>query len=90
MTVIHELKIFRPYFQAIIEGRKTFEIRDNRDRGFNAGDVVTLNEIYPKDNLLLNGKCTGRQIKAEIGYVTNYEQKDEYVVFSLLRVELVK
>lgn len=39
----HELKIEPPYFQAVIDGRKTFEIRKN-DRGYNAGDTVLLRE----------------------------------------------
>lgn len=36
----HELKILPCYFDAVLSGRKTFEIRDNCDRGFQAGDTV--------------------------------------------------
>lgn len=77
----HELKIEESYFEAIADGRKNFEIRLN-DRGFQAGDSVILQEIYTK-----NGTYTGRQIKARIGYVIGYMQKDNYVVFSLLDVK---
>lgn len=35
----HELKILEPYADAIIQGRKRFDVRRN-DRGFNAGDTV--------------------------------------------------
>ena len=35
----HELKIQEPYADAILDGRKTFEVRMN-DRGYNAGDKV--------------------------------------------------
>ncbi len=36
----HTLKIEPCYLEAIREGRKTFEIRYNPDRGFNTGDEV--------------------------------------------------
>lgn len=36
---LHELKIKRSYFEDIIAGRKTFEVRKN-DRDFQEGDLV--------------------------------------------------
>ena len=36
----HNLKILRCYFEPVLSGDKTFEIRDNSDRGFQKGDVV--------------------------------------------------
>lgn len=41
--MIHELKILPEYFQAVISGEKTFEIRKN-DRPFHKGDLLALNE----------------------------------------------
>jgi len=38
--MVHELKILPAYFEAVCEGRKNFEIRNNSDRGFNAGDAL--------------------------------------------------
>ena len=35
----HVIKILEPYADAIVEGRKKFEVRKN-DRGYNAGDTV--------------------------------------------------
>lgn len=35
----HHLKIDRPFADAVVDGRKTFEVRRN-DRGFNAGDFI--------------------------------------------------
>lgn len=35
----HELKILKPFADAIVSGDKTFEIREN-DRGFNRGDLI--------------------------------------------------
>jgi len=71
----HMLKIAPAYFQAVRDGRKTFEIRKN-DRHFEEGDGVTLREY--------DGGYTGRLHAATIGYVTAYEQQPGYVVFSLL------
>jgi len=72
--MVHELKIFPCYFGAILEGRKRFEIRFNDDRGFQAGDDIVFNEIDDVGE-------TGRQAFAVITYVTNYKQKEGYVVF---------
>lgn len=74
----HNLKIEEPYLQAIIDGKKNFEIRNN-DRGYQSGDTVTLthNLIMPK-------------INATIGYVTPFLQKDGFVVFSLINIEVIK
>jgi ParB family chromosome partitioning protein len=37
--MIHRIKIYEPYAEAVAEGRKTFEVRIN-DRGYNCGDFV--------------------------------------------------
>ena len=82
----HELKISPSYFQAVIDGKKTFEIRKN-DRGFNAGDTVLLREWcgeYKGYYLSHDERYTRRTYAAIIGYVTSYEQQPGYVVFSLL------
>ena len=42
--MIHELKILPEYFNAVISGEKTFEIRKN-DRAFHKGDLLALNEF---------------------------------------------
>ncbi len=76
----HDLKIKAPFFQAVVEGRKTFEIRDTSDRGFQAGDTVCLEEI---DRI---GVITLRRASADIGYVCSYGQRENMVVFSLLNV----
>ncbi|GGD05615.1 DUF3850 domain-containing protein [Enterococcus wangshanyuanii] len=78
--MVHELKIDREYFMAVLEDLKKFEIRYN-DRDFKVGDIVILKEIDS-----VNRKLTGRQIKTEITYITNYEQKNNYVVFGIEKV----
>ncbi len=81
----HELKVLPPYFDAVIDGRKTFEIRKD-DRGFQAGDTVTLREYDPEYKGFYQPEkdmYTGRTYNAKIGYVTAYAQQHGYVVFSL-------
>jgi uncharacterized protein YqfB (UPF0267 family) len=74
----HDLKIQPCYFEAVLNGDKTFEIRNNADRGFQKGDTVTLKEIGSE------GKFTGREIDVTITYVCSYEQQKDYVVFSFI------
>lgn len=75
-TMLHNLKINKVFFTPVLEQIKTFEIRKN-DRDFHKGDNVILNEWDDK-----NQQYTGRNVKVEILYITDYEQKDNYVVFS--------
>lgn len=42
--MIHELKMLPEYFNAVVSGKKTFEIRKN-DRPFQNGDLLALNEF---------------------------------------------
>ncbi|EOB7989768.1 TPA: DUF3850 domain-containing protein [Pseudomonas aeruginosa] len=74
----HELKIHRPFFEAVASGDKTFEIRNNRDRGFQRGDTFELQELNPAFPSLYSG----RSLTGTITYVINYEQKPDYVVFA--------
>lgn len=71
----HDLKIEEPYYHQVLSGAKTFEIRYN-DRGYNAGDTVSME---------VQGRSL-KSIQATIGYVTSFQQKDNFVVFSLLNV----
>lgn len=73
----HQLKVYPQYFKALWCGDKTFEIRLN-DRNFQERDEVTLmeNEDGSHDGY------TGREIHGRITYLTDYEQKKGYVVFS--------
>lgn len=74
----HELKIYPHYFQEIVKGSKTFEVRKN-DRGFHVGDTVILKEW---DNI----KYSGREIHAEITYILDDKfigLADGYVAFSI-------
>ena len=41
--MIHELKTWNEYFEEVLMGHKTFEIREN-DRNFKKGDTLILKE----------------------------------------------
>lgn len=72
----HVLKTLPEYFQPSWVGVKTFEIRKN-DRDFKLYDKVVLIETT------LKGDRTGRSLEGHIEYLTDYEQKSGYIVFSL-------
>ncbi|HDY1074723.1 TPA: DUF3850 domain-containing protein [Escherichia coli] len=72
---IHELKILPEYFEAVVSGDKSFEIRKN-DRNYQKGDILRLNEYQ-------DGQYTGDVYVAEITYITNYAQQDGYVVLGI-------
>ena len=78
MGKVHELKIITKYFEAVEEGVKTFEIRKN-DRGFEVGDYLLLKDF--KD-----GEFTGNEILQRIAFITEYEQKEGFVVMSICRL----
>jgi hypothetical protein len=80
--MIHRLKCTSNTFQSTLDKQKPFEIRRN-DRHFQKGDTVILEEI---DFESLN--YTGRQLQFEIGFVTNFAQCEDYVVFSCLNIKL--
>lgn len=71
----HDLKMREEFFKVAWAGRKPFEIRNN-DRNFQVNDEIILNEVGKYEGE------TGRTIEGIIDYVTDFEQKKNYVVFS--------
>lgn len=65
--MIHHLKTLPPYYQAVIEQRKPFEIREN-DRNFKVGDRVILEEFIKTEHV---PQCSHYQ-----DFINNYD--DEY------------
>lgn len=76
---VHNLKIDEEYAIAKVRGLKLFEVRNN-DRKFKEGDICCykVNGDWRKTNLL------AKQVELKlyrITYVTNYNQKEGYVVY---------
>ncbi|MCX6265887.1 MAG: DUF3850 domain-containing protein [Bacteroidetes bacterium] len=66
--MLHELKTVPPYFEAVRNGDKQFEVRKN-DRGFKIGDEILLREWFP--NL---EDYSGRTAHRKITYVLQSEK----------------
>ncbi|UOE78430.1 DUF3850 domain-containing protein (plasmid) [Parageobacillus thermoglucosidasius] len=76
----HRLKTWPEYFEAVLSGKKTFEIRKN-DRDFRVNDLLLLQEYNPKTE-----EYTGREVLVEVTYITDFGQPDNQVVMSIARV----
>lgn len=72
----HELKTWSQYFEAIIAGEKTFELRKN-DRDFKVGDKLLLKEykLLGLNNITqrIDGEYTGGEQMVEVTYLLNHE-----------------
>jgi len=59
----HELKTWPEHFQAVVDERKMFELREN-DREFGVWDTLLLREWSPNA-----GRYTGRSVKVIVSYM---------------------
>ena len=75
--VTHNLKIESIYFEEVLKGNKNFEIRKN-DRDFHKGDTLVLRELKNSDE-----EYTGRQIVADVTFITTYGQAPGFVVMGI-------
>ncbi|WP_196607129.1 ASCH/PUA domain-containing protein [Pectinatus frisingensis] len=80
--MIHKLKILPEYFEQVVTGNKSFEIRRN-DRNFQIGDRLYLQELDGE-------KFTGRLTVRTITYITDYAQKENYVVMGIKNANNIK
>lgn len=75
MTMRHELKAWPLYFQAVVDGRKTFDIRKEDDRKFAVGDELLLREFEPPTPQTTDapdpdlGRYTGRSALVRVLYL---------------------
>ena len=74
----HFLKIIKEYYEKIITGEKTFEIRNN-DRKFLVGDRLQLDEWHQNDPI----PYSGRSCIVEVAYITDWNQRGDYVVMGI-------
>lgn len=73
----HDLKLWPEFFDAVVSGCKTFEVRDN-DRGFENGDILHLQEYEPDC-----GHYTGAECWMRVVYVCAIPMTDDMVGMSI-------
>jgi len=77
--MMHQLKTWPKYFQAIKGGDKTFEYRKN-DRGFEKGDILNLLEYNPDTQ-----QYTGDELHVKVTYILEGQMGiiDGYAIMSI-------
>jgi hypothetical protein len=81
MSRVHHLKTWPEYFESIMDGTKTFEVRKN-DRDFKVGDHLYLEEYDPE-----TGRYSGKSVHANVWYCLCgpcFGIEDGYVVMSII------
>jgi hypothetical protein len=76
----HELKTWPDFFEAMVSGKKRFEVRKN-DRDFQIGDILILKEWIPTGEFF-----TGREAYFYVDYILDapkFGVRDGFVVMSL-------
>ncbi len=75
----HELKCWHGFYDEIVRGRKSFEIRKD-DRGFNEGDILKLREWHP-----IGQVYSGQEAKARIDYIvkSGFGLRDGYACMAI-------
>ena len=82
--MLHNIKILRGFADAVLEGIKTFEIREN-DRGYQKGDTVNFT-VIDKNGCCINSHELNTQF-FEITYVLHgWGIKEGYVAFGIKRL----
>ena len=76
----HNLKIWPEYFDVILSGEKTFELRKD-DRGFGVGDTLLLKEWTQ------HGGYTGREIAVMVTYILSGFGLNSWVVMAIKPIE---
>lgn len=77
--MIHELKTIPTFFNDVLSGEKSFEVR-RFDRPFHKGDLLALNEFNPETK-----SYTGRSCLVYIDYMLNDPEycKKDYVILAI-------
>lgn len=93
MSVTHDLKTWPVFYERLLDGSKTFEVRKD-DRGYQTGDTLRLREYDPAgdhddcpDKLCTTKRYTGREMSFRVGFVFRQgfgADLGQHVVMSLL------
>ncbi len=67
MSTVHELKCWPRYFERLLSGEKTFELRQTADRDFQVGDTLRQREFDPTAEE--GGAYTGRELSQDVTFV---------------------
>ena len=54
--MIHSIKCVNPFFEDVLAGKKTFEVRKN-DRRYKVGDLLLLHEYNPEREIYMKRRC---------------------------------
>ena len=85
--MVHKIKVTESYADAVLEGRKTFEVRLN-DRGYNAGDFVQFKVVESRFSSLVYTSHKLNDKQFVITYVYSGKGLEpNYVVFGFKPVE---
>ncbi|WP_212784762.1 DUF3850 domain-containing protein, partial [Acinetobacter baumannii] len=86
MSKVHNLKTDPEVFQAVVDGRKTFEIRFN-DRDFKVGDELILLETIHSGEQMKQGMpllYSGNELRKTISYVlSGYGLQEGWVILGI-------
>lgn len=84
------LKIYPEYFQDILEGKKTFEIRKN-DRNYQVGDILNLKEYY-NEAYTSEPYYSGRELKVKVTYILDNESylQPDYICMGFEKLQDIK
>ena len=77
--MIHELKILPKYYEAVLMGNKTFELRKD-DRDYRVGDTVRL---YEWNGVYLDSAPLERRISYILRDCPEYGLMEGYVILGL-------
>lgn len=100
---VHEIKLNTEFFDDVLSGVKTFEIRKN-DREYRIGDLLAMSRhngksylekregyyVDPKKAIHETDLHEADTIFARVVYISDYEQKEGYVILGIELREVVK
>lgn len=75
----HRLKILPEFYDPVVNGEKTFEVRLN-DRGYQVGDVLVLCEWWPE------GGFSGPEVRRVVSFIyAGVGMEPNYVCMSIAK-----